>query len=109
MSRSTQYIGLTKAAKDYLQEKGRPVEADNSITGMFEEKIALGTWWNDDFYCLEEVVQTSPWSSGLMIFTHLVGYFHNDKEKRNPIVMFSWVKNPFVTGEFDYNRGHYWV
>lgn len=78
MSRTTQFIGLTKKALDSVMEltdlhqiNGMD-ELKNVTHGMFDEEIALGVWKNEDtgehFF---EFEQASPWSSGPMIFTAL--------------------------------------
>jgi hypothetical protein len=76
--RSTQFVGLTKVAEDFVKDLEQ-LESDHSTSGMFEEEIPLRKWvlhpkiksWGREGECIREVVQTVPWSSGPMIFTCL--------------------------------------
>ena len=107
--RTTQFIGLTNDGYNYIS-KCKSLKSDLKTQGMFFENIPLGRWENKMFKEIQEVVQCSPWSSGPMIFTKLVGYFHNDKKLKNPINLFEWVLNPELSGEeYDQEKGQYWV
>ena len=92
MSRSTQFIGLSQEALQFVNENcyKEPVvtcdccghskggqfitKLNRHTVGMFEEELPLTTFFiNKDGWAKEvkEVEQCSPWSSGPMIFTHL--------------------------------------
>ena len=43
MSRETQYIGLTKAAQEFV-DACEPLPSDTSTKCMFDEDIPLGKW-----------------------------------------------------------------
>jgi len=73
MSRSTQYIGLTKEAKKIVKSFVPVVESRNWTCGMFGEEVPLGEWFDGESYVREEV-QLDPWSGGPMIFTCLSKY-----------------------------------
>lgn len=139
MSRSTQFIGLTKAAQDYidsfnLKDNLRYLEQKNndkdlfwekrSTFGMFEEDIPLRTWRrfspksNKDIL-IREIVQATPWSSGPMIFTCLEIDWGNGEhwdspgdekfDGTSPSQCFQWVDDPTVENEYDLETGHMWV
>jgi hypothetical protein len=85
MSRSTQFIGLTSRAEDFVKAL-EPLPPTGYAEGLAMEKIPLRRWklpvavrtegaahpnsTGTDEY-IEETVQVSPWSSGPMIFTCL--------------------------------------
>jgi hypothetical protein len=71
MSRSTQYIGLTKKAERMTEQWDRVDNSENWMGGMFGEEVSLGEWRRPDGKCVREVVQADPWSGGPMIFTCL--------------------------------------
>jgi len=61
-------------------------------------------------FSVKEVVQATPWSSGPMIFTHLVGTL--TKESGQDLVMspyYSWMLDPCLDETFDYETGRYYV
>lgn len=89
--RLTQFIGLSPAARNFLIENA---VIDNFVTtkndvvikewtepqsessgelthGMFDEEISLKKFWLKAGVYVLERVQTAPWSSGPVIFTHL--------------------------------------
>ncbi len=119
MGRSTQYVGLTHAAMVYVERAVR-VESYVMTHGMFDEEIhgyiyhlAPPDGPNKACY-LKEEVQTEPWSSGPMIFTHLREYLV--KECGQVLDMgdpyFSWVIDPGLKDrhtEFDQELGTYYV
>jgi len=119
MSRSTQYIGLTRSAMNYLADYQRVKDSNNITKGMFDEDVPLGEWVDtshyagvkgvEKFWKIKEVVQFEPWSSGPMIFTRLAGYFHNDLECKNPIYILGWVEDPRIINEYDVEKGTMWV
>jgi len=79
MSRYTQFIGLTGAARAFvggLEAIGRYVGAH----GMFGEDIELGQWRDADGNQYREVVQADPWSSGPCILTCLEMRFASEEE-----------------------------
>jgi hypothetical protein len=96
MSRSTQWIGLTTTATEFIEKNcyKNPVvtceccghstggefltRVDRHTDGMFDEKLPLHTYFmhspsdhEETVIVVKEVVQCEPWSSGPMIFTHL--------------------------------------
>ncbi len=127
MSRSTQFIGLTKKAQEYVSKleplngvytdnDGARFEEDNKTFGMFDEDIPLGAWKHPERGILREIVQESPWSSGPMIFTCLAWDIGNRYEgdqrvyPDNSITLFEWTHNPSVKDvEFDPESGELWV
>lgn len=111
MSRSTQFIGLTKRAQKFVKDL-KSVPSDKITLGMFEEEIPLRRW-EDDKCFYQETVQAVPWSSGPMIFTHLemihkncINYDENESDKD---FILSWVKDPDCKCEFDEDKGIFWV
>ena len=118
MSRSTQFIGLTKEAEEYIKNL-KELPSDSYTIGMFEEKFALRKWKMPGTFkskdrpdaCIREIVQASPWSSGPMIFTCLALFFGNhlprDSETGTPILQ--WIEDPRVEHEFDQEKGKFWV
>jgi len=115
MSRSTQYIGLTAAANKWVKSAFK-VEDFELTTGMFGEPIpgriyhiaAAGD--RDLALVATEEVQIEPWSSGPMIFTHLRITVVNDSGQRIDCgYYYSWVMDPTVENEYDYERGAYFV
>lgn len=113
MSRTTQYIGLTREAMNYLADYKRVKNSTNITKGMFDEDVSLGEWVSRHdgakFWKIKEIVQMEPWSSGPMIFTCLVGFFYNDKECVHPISFLGWVEDPRINNEFDREKGIMWV
>lgn len=109
--RTTQYIGLTNRAKEFLKTCVE-VESKSSTFGMFDEQIPLGTWECTSKYeqkwRFTEVLQMSPWSSGPMLFTHLKWELvRKDGKCESMGYCFSWSVNPALMGgqELDYVKG----
>jgi len=88
--RMTQFTGLSDRAKKYIEDNCKkdsievfkngvldksymvPVkEPGNKIFGMFEEEIQLFNYVLKDGFIIKEIMQTSPWASGPVIFTCL--------------------------------------
>ena len=113
MSRSTQYIGLTRSAMNFLADYQKVKDGTNCTYGMYDDKVPLGEWVSSNtdtkFAYLREVLQDSPWSSGPMLFTCLFGYFHNDPKHEQPTQIFQWVIDPRCESEFNFEKGTYWV
>jgi hypothetical protein len=121
MSRTTQYIGLTLAAIEYANKHSIREEEYEMTTGMFDEPI-IGKIYhlpvpagpNKEFY-LKEVVQTSPWSGGPMIFTHLRPILVKERGQVIEVTednYFSWVVDPSLGEthtEYDMGTGRYYV
>jgi len=113
MSRSTQFIGLTKEAERYISGL-KELESDSFANGLIE-KIPLKRWIiSEDFECckdrpsacLREVVQAAPWSSGPMIFTCLEADFGNKCKAK----FLQWIDDPRIREqEFDYEKGRFWA
>ncbi len=120
--RTTQFIGLTKRAQEFLAKNCILVEnSENITTGMFDEPIPLGTWQHrktEKIYY--EVVQAEPWSSGPMIFTALrkgdkdflgfeEGNFLDNCMNNNSKLLFTWREDKNVKNEIDFENGKFWV
>jgi hypothetical protein len=79
MSRETQFIGLTDRATRLVASAVKTETYDGMTTGMFGESMPGRIFTMPDSalvpYKYKEVVQDSPWSSGPMIFTHLIPYY----------------------------------
>jgi|6_EtaG_2_1085325.scaffolds.fasta_scaffold272656_2 hypothetical protein len=116
MSRSTQFIGLTNEAAEYVKNL-KELPSDTFTHGMFDEKIELRKWEIPKEFmsserpnaCIREVVQASPWSSGPMIFTCLTLHFGNCIPEHNGMNILQWVDDPRVKGEVDQENGKFWV
>ena len=102
MSRSTQFIGLSSSATQYIEENVNLIEEfilcphcsgkinsyqrkdivdeKRCCYGMFDEEIDLDTWKLKDGGVAREVVQVIPWSSGPVIFTCLEIYNGNNEK-----------------------------
>lgn len=101
MSRSTQYIGLNKAAVKFLEEFGELVETYHMTEGMFEEPVRGGIYRLCSGRVAREVEQVCPWSSGPMIFTCL---------EIDGVMRFRWKEDESQRGwEYDRSKGLYWV
>lgn len=96
MSRSDQYIGLTRRAQEFV--KGLEHVGEHCISGAFDNQIGLGAWVskkpnpNGLYVIYIEVVQKAPWSSGPMYFTRLLADYNNGAE----IFFFSWSDEPWT-------------
>ena len=99
--RTTQYIGLTNAAKEFVKDFAKtPIEV---TTGMFDDPVIGHEFISPDGHKYIELLQCSPWSSGPMIFTCLL----DDKTEKR---MFMWKEDKSVSGkEFDRDLGLLWV
>jgi len=111
--RTTQFIGLTKRAQDYVHGL-KLLESDTQTLGMFEEEIDLRRWqisgdFKDDRFpdrCIREIVQATPWSSGPMIFNCLEVDLNNGAK----VKMLQWIDDPALRGtEYDCDTGRFWV
>ena len=90
MGRSTQFIGLSKEARDFLNENVEKIgsspcphcgknttevmnelDSNEFAVGMFNEEIPLNRWKLKNGCVVQETVQTEIWSSGPMIYTCL--------------------------------------
>lgn len=112
MARSTQYIGLNDKAEDFLDKNFELTlpEDDNVVIGLCDEVIQLTSYVskNQNYLSAREVVQTIPWSSGPMIFTHIEVELL-DKTK---VLWYSWEVNESLSEtnqEVDYENGWYYV
>lgn len=111
--RTTQYIGLTDQAKDFVKNLTTVNDclSDSNIKhvtfGMFDEDVELGAWILPNKGILIEYVVASPWSSGPMLFTGLCG-------PNGPFTAegMTWKERetPFEDGsEYDTETGEYYV
>lgn len=109
MSRSTQYIGLTQAALDFV-EQCQELPSELCTYGMFDEEIPLRRWAMHPVIAkdyperggmeIREVQQEVPWSSGPMIFTCLELDWGNGGTSK----AFEWVHDPTLGREFCQQR-----
>ena len=117
MSRTTQYIGLNKFARDLVSE-ATSVVAYSMTTGMFDEDVEGNIYHlppdnHGNVIMYKEVVQVVPWSSGPMIFTNLQEVMV--KESGQTIVsedICSWILDPSLGKnhiEVDYETARYYV
>ena len=123
MSRSTQFIGLNSYALAYVENLLSVSKYSDMTFGMFGESISgniyqiNGKYGNIDV--LREVVQDTPWSSGVMIFTclrlektireNMPDIVWNIDTYGENINFFRWMLDPSLEVEFDYKTGRYWV
>ena len=106
MSRSTQFIGLSFKALDYVATL-EEFEEERYTYGMAGEEVPLKTWKDTKRgWIVREQVQTVPWSSGPMIFTFLEVTFENGCVCSDVL---SWVLDPQVENEVDSKEGTFWV
>jgi hypothetical protein len=112
MARSTQYVGLTQAALEFLVGAS-PDTPPEPLYGMFDEEVPVGAWSNVGLFArVEERLQVAPWCGGPVLLTHLVGFFYNDPELENPVEFLGWVVDPRTgngTGGVDRKSGIYWL
>lgn len=119
--RTTQEIGLNNYARNFVRDAIKS-ESYKMTTGMFGEDVYGFVYeiknknGNIDIY--REVVQDTPWSSGVMIFTCLklektirknMPDIDWTKDDSYGTMCFQWMLNPSITDEFDYETGGYWV
>ncbi len=119
MSRSDQYIGLTKDAQEWLKTQKvvstKRIELSEAAFGgnIYGNQYKIEAPYPDinEYYIVTETIQCAPWSSGPMYFTHLKIDLKKvaDQEPVDLGFYFSWVANPSVEGEVDFERGHYYV
>ena len=118
MSLSTQYIGLTQKAKDYVKTCAIKKEKIIVCQGMFDEPVYgyryhlpppgsnIGLYYT-------EVPQETPWSSGPMIFTYLKGTLIKEGgEELSYGYIFEWIHNPELKEihlEYAIDNGEFWV
>ena len=113
MSRSDQFIGLTKAGKNFIDnfpneeivKKKRIKVCHQAFNNWQLEGYEIRT--KDRIY--REESQITPWSSGPMYFWHIAVY-----TIQNKLIgyMFSWKEDPNLANEhMEYNSetGTYWV
>lgn len=111
MSRSTQYIGLTKKAEEMSDRWKRVKNSTNWAGGMFGEEVPLNEWHREDGSLVREIVQASPWSSGPMIFTCLAVFKTRASGERNEGGMYIDVdySKPLDTSDGEIIDGSKWV
>jgi len=111
--RTTQYIGLTKAAETFVNGL-KELPSDSNTKGMFDESIPLRKWEIHQMFtasvqreraCIREKLQDSPWSSGPMLFTCLEVDYGNGAKS----AAFEWVHDPDVNSEYNQEDGTFWV
>lgn len=110
MSRSDQFIGLTK--------EGDRIFTELRKSGYPSKRIKIGYWaWNPGFIeglefttddrIYREELQCEPWSSGPMYFTR-IGIFDRQTGKKIGTIA-DWILDENVKGEVDYDNGKYYV
>jgi hypothetical protein len=114
MSRSTQYVGLNKYARNFVANAIK-VEEYDMTTGIFGEVIKGHIYHMNPpqgpntKYIFKEVVQTTLWSSGPMIFTCLaVTLVKECGQRLKSGKYFQWMLDPTVN-EYDIETGRYYV
>ena len=118
MSRSTQFVGLTKEAQE-LVSPAYKIELYPMTEGMFNETI-MGTVYylkdkdapKDCYWKFTEVVQALPSSGGLVILTNLHFEIFFETGERSPIdcgLVCSWRRDPSVEKEIEPETGRYWI
>lgn len=114
MARSTQYIGLTDRAKNWVSNNSISTENYEMTFGMFGETIEgciyqLNNPYNSKcIWIVKEVVQMELWSAGAMIFTHLrITSTQSDPDADNLDLgtVLSWIIDPMLDIEVDYENG----
>jgi len=129
--RCTQYIGLNKYAKDWLDKQEIIKTEPKMIPGMFGEDVPLTIYHikpkdkdcpsPNEKYTAVECISASPWSSGPMIFTYLhvsmikkdCDFFEKDEDRICEWgEFFHWICDPGLQDEdieYDYETGRYYV
>lgn len=114
MSRSVQFIGLNKRGKLYVSEHA----SQNVVIPSVESNVIYGFINDIEHVCsryidmgldnpriFEEYLQTSPWSSGPMLFLALRWI-----DTKQPIEETLWIEDESVRNqEYDSETGKYWV
>ncbi len=109
MSRTTQFIGLTNAAQEFVEGRTE-LPSDRQVLGMFMESIPLRRWdasdiADKDSACIREKEQVTYWSSGPMIFTCLEIDYGNG----GYATVYEWVHDPRLKNEYNPESGRLWV
>ena len=121
MSRSDQYIGLTKNAENFLYwaRKNKNffefdhilLNSDETLCGHCFPGQNIRIFMNDDvneYIDFVEKVQYDPWSSGPMYFTCLEGFLKKKMGQYDSIgEFFEWVNSPFGFFDDKYFRKEY--
>jgi hypothetical protein len=125
MSRSTQFIGLTKMGQEYVNSFPNKIEYAQ-VCGMFNEEYPLYAYWNNSELVLEKI-QLDPWSSGPMLFLDLKYYYIDQLDFSNPketiynilvswpkssVDIYSWIHAPHLEDlgqECDQEKGIVWI
>ena len=118
MSRSDQWIGLTQAAKDFLDQletAGALIGEYKMCQAAFELDGSGNTaWYYGSFYKLgplrfREVLQDEIWSGGPMYFTCLQ---EENKKGKSIRKLFQWRPDRKLAEkhlEYDPVKGTYWI
>lgn len=108
MSRSDQWIGLTREGEEWFsKQKGvhRTKEPIGFYAFNFPEEI-YGREVQVEGKIYREHIQVAPWSSGPMYFTNVMVL---DKDGNFLEWKFSWKEDERVFGEVDYDNGKYYI
>ena len=120
MSRSTQFIGLTAKAREFVKDLQEEI-SDVVVQGMIDDEYLLGRWKAPEFVAhsyhpsyIQEVVQITAHSSGPMIFTCLLVIFKWDDPRCSDDIghIFEWIHDPTLKEkhlELDQETGSMWV
>lgn len=111
MSRSDQFIGLTKKGDEFVKEMRK------DQTNIFK-RIKIGEYCFDPYpiegieittptKIYRERIQTIPWSSGPMYFCCFDIIDRQTGKKIKSI--YKWKEDENVKGEVDYDHGKYWI
>lgn len=109
MSRSDQFIGLTKEGQSFLNdlEKDYPIKYVTIGDWAFNPGKIQGAEVTTKDFIYREEIQLAPWSSGPMYLTCINIY---DKQSGKCIgSIYPWVEDKKVKGEIDYDHGKYWI
>lgn len=109
MSRSDQFIGLTKQGdifEDMLERAGFVKSSYDICESAFDPYPVEGSVYRLGPLIFREVLQVSPWSSGPMYFT----CWQEENDKGKPVrQLYRWEEDPELKTEFNYEAGTYWV
>lgn len=123
MTRTDQFIGLTEAAENYLEElkaccsheeyRIQLLSEEETLTGIEIDGTHLRVYPLDDlrvneYYDYIEKIQKIVWSGGPMYFTTLEVILKKKSGQSFTLLdeIFSWVQAPNLDTEFDKKKGY---
>ncbi len=109
MSRSDQFVGLTKKGNEFIAKlkKRYPEKRVNIGFWAFDPGKITGSKFELKERIYQEEIQCSPWSSGPVYLTRIAIY--NKKTKKKIGTMFDWIEDPNVKGEVDIDNGKFYI